>query len=359
MNNFKEFLISEEVLDAKNDLAIHLIKSKIDLKDFNKSLQIIQEWGYNPFATFGKSAAAGAGAVLGSAFGPAGTALGGMAGGALGSLGSSLAGKFMKGAKVDPVSGPYKQAIQAVDALSKMLGQQDVQANKNAAAIKQNVDNLQKNLQGLEPQITQIDQQRNQSLDTKLQAGGGIGASLRGADSSTKLGQLQNWIGEKIKGIPALNQDQGLRRAMAKGMDAIQDWASKNPKKAALINIGSGIAGGLAGAVGAAKLQQGFQGTQQQPQQQQQQQPQKQQPYEKKSWTSDDAKDYLGDSPQKGVPSGQGGGGIDEPLQQAAQARQSAMQNDPSFQRAQRVLGTGRATQAWNTRNPSHVIQGS
>lgn len=58
--SFKCYQIQKESFEAKSDLVQHLVESGIDLEKFNQGLQIIQEWGFNPFKSFGKSAATGA-----------------------------------------------------------------------------------------------------------------------------------------------------------------------------------------------------------------------------------------------------------------------------------------------------------
>lgn len=264
--SFKSYQIQKDTFEAKSSLAQHLVESGVDLEKFNQGLQIIQEWGFNPFKSFGKSAATGAGAVLGSALGPAGTALGGMAGGAVGELGSRAVGHAMKGATVQPIQPAYQQAVQAVDALSQMLDAPDVQAVPDAQKLKQNISQVQQSLQGLGNSIAPIDQQRNATLDKNLEAGGGWGAKLRGATGTGKMAQGMRALGDKIKNIPALNKDMGLRRAMAQGMDSLNAWAQQNPKKAAVLNVGSSIAGGVTGAMGAGSLQNAFAGSPQQPQ---------------------------------------------------------------------------------------------
>jgi hypothetical protein len=219
------------------------------------------------------------GAVIGSALGPVGTALGGLAGGSLGSWGSKLFGKFMNGSKVEPASGVYQKAVQAVDNLSQILNSPDMAQITQGQNIKNNVNQIKINLQSLQQPIASLDQQRNQNLDQKLQAGGGIGNKLRSANGNSTFGKIQNWLGNKIQNIPALNQDMGLRRAISQGMDSIQNWAQQNPQKAALLNMGASGLGAMTGALGASGA--GF-GNNTQPQQPQPQvQPQPQQPQQR------------------------------------------------------------------------------
>jgi len=130
-----------------------------------------------------------------------------------------------------------------------------VQAVPDAQNLKQNVSQVQQSLQGLGSSIAPIDQQRNATLDQNLQAGGGWGNKLRNAQGSGKIAQGMRALGDKIKNIPALNKDMGLRRAMAQGMDSLNVWAQQNPNKAAALNIGSAVAGGVAGAMGAGAFQ--------------------------------------------------------------------------------------------------------
>lgn len=255
--NFQHYVESRvlgETFDAKQDLAQYLSESGIDLIKFNAGLDIIAEWGFNPLKTFAQSGATGAGAVAGSALGPAGTVLGGMAGNALGKAGTALAGKAMAGSRVQSIQPVYKQAVQAVDSLSKMLSAPDMENVPDAQSAKQGLQNVQTNLQQLGSAIPNIDKQRNQTLDQKLQAGGGVGNKLRNAQGDGKAAKGMRWLGDKIKNIPALNKDQGLRRAMATGMDAVQAWADKNPKKATALNLGAGVAGGLAGGLAAGSM---------------------------------------------------------------------------------------------------------
>lgn len=245
--SFQNYSNQKDISEAKLDLASYLVTSGIDIEKFNEGVQIISEWGWNPFKSFGTSAATGAGAMLGSALGPAGMALGGMAGNAAGQLASKGVGSLMKGAMVQPITPVYQQAVQAVGSLSQMLSSPDMAQMPQVAALKQNVDQVQQSLQGMQQEIPPIDQQRNAELDQKLQAGGGLGGKLRSAQQGT----WSNWLGQKIQNIPALNKDMGLRRAMAQGMDAMNAWAEKNPKKASLLNMGATVAGGVAGAMGA------------------------------------------------------------------------------------------------------------
>lgn len=259
--SFNEYAHQQNISEVKLELASYLVESGVDVEKLNEAMQIIAEWGWNPFASFGKGFGAGGGAALGSALGPAGMVAGAALGGAAGNLVNKGVGAVMKGARVEPIAPAYQQAVQAVDNLSKMLSAPDVQAVManvpNGEQLQQGVGQVQQNLQGMADSIPHIDQNRNQQLDAKLQAGGGIGGKLRGADQGT----WANWLGQKIQNIPALNKDMGLRRAMAQGMDAMQAWAQQNPKKAALINMGAGIAGGVAGATGASAAADAFSGS--------------------------------------------------------------------------------------------------
>ena len=246
---FKSFIETTEFFEAKKDLANYLVESNVDLQQFNKGLSILAEWDFNPLKTMAQSGAAGAGAVAGSAFGPVGTALGGLAGRAIGKGVSNVAGKFFGKARVQPIQPIYQQAIQAVNSLSQILNDPKSQNIGNVQSINQNLQKVQSDLKDMGNSIPEIDKQRNATLDTELNSGGGWGKKLRDATGNDKVSKAMNFIGNKIQNIPALNQDQGLRRAMSKGMDALQTWSKENPQKAAMLNMGAAGLGAVGGAM--------------------------------------------------------------------------------------------------------------
>jgi len=258
--SFNGYRTLRERDEAREDLARYLVESGVDIERFNEGLGLIAEWGWNPFKTFGKSAATGTGAVLGSALGPVGTAVGGLAGNVAGELGSKALGKFIGKARVQSIAPVYQQAVQAVNTLSQMLDAPDMQSVPDAQNLKQNVMQVHQNLDLLKDKIGLIDQQRNANLDMQLNAGKGWGGKLRGASGDNSISKGMRWLGDKIKNIPILNQDMGLRRAISKGMDGVQQWAANNPKKAAALNIGAAGAGALTGALGAAGVKSAFSG---------------------------------------------------------------------------------------------------
>lgn len=244
--NFGKYAKSRDIFHARESLANHLLESDVDLDSFNSGLELLEEWGFNPLKSFAKGAGAAGGAMLGAVGGIPGMVAGGYAGSKAADGLSNMAGKAMSGSRVEPIVPVYQQAISAVDKLSKMLGGSDMP--QQAQGLSQQVQGMQKNLQGMSSPLTWIDQNRNQALDAKLSAGGGIGNTLRSVQGNNGLASGMRNLGDKIKNIPVLNKDQGLRRAMSKGMDAVQDWASKNPRLSSLLNVGAGAAGALAGA---------------------------------------------------------------------------------------------------------------
>jgi len=246
---FKSFIETTEFFEAKKDLANYLVESNVDLQQFNKGLSILAEWDFNPLKTMAQSGAAGAGAVAGSAFGPVGTALGGLAGRAIGKGVSNVAGKFFGKSRVQPIQPIYQQAIQAVNSLSQILNDPKSQNIGNVQSINQNLQKVQSDLKNMGNSIPEIDKQRNATLDAELKSGGGWGEKLRGATGNDGVSKAMNFIGNKIQNIPALNQDQGLRRAMSKGMDALQNWSKENPQKAAMLNMGAAGLGAVGGAM--------------------------------------------------------------------------------------------------------------
>ena len=246
---FKSFIETTEFFEAKKDLANYFVESNVDLQQFNKGLSILAEWDFNPLKTMAQSGAAGAGAVAGSAFGPVGTALGGLAGRAIGKGVSNVAGKFFGKSRVQPIQPIYQQAIQAVNSLSQILNDPKSQNIGNVQSINQNLQKVQSDLKNMGNSIPEIDKQRNATLDAELKSGGGWGEKLRGATGNDGVSKAMNFIGNKIQNIPALNQDQGLRRAMSKGMDALQTWSKENPQKAAMLNMGAAGLGAVGGAM--------------------------------------------------------------------------------------------------------------
>lgn len=110
---FSNYVGRRDIDDARASLVEHLVQSGVDVQLFSEGLDLVQEWGWNPFKTFAQSGATGAGAVAGSAFGPVGTALGGMAGSALGAGANALAGKVMDGSRIKPVAPVYQAAVKA------------------------------------------------------------------------------------------------------------------------------------------------------------------------------------------------------------------------------------------------------
>jgi len=269
--DFKMFLELNDYQDVYSELTHRLQVDGVDLKKFNESLRIILEWEFNPFKSFGKSAMTSAGAVAGSAFGPVGTAIGGLAGNLAGNLVSKISDKYISGAKIKSISPFYQQAVQAVDSLSQLLNNPDLQSYENSKNLKSTIDNIKQNLGNLGNDVTSLDSQRNQDLDSRLSAWGGLGQKLRYAQGDGKLANLQRQIGEKIKDIPVLNKDMGLRRALVQGMDSLQNWAKENPNKAKMINLGSMLTGGVMGGLAAGQW------NKQNPQDQQSQNPQNQQ----------------------------------------------------------------------------------
>jgi len=189
--------------------------------------------------------------------GPVGT----VAGGALGALAGKgidwLTGKFMGGASVEKIKPAFDNAVQAVSKLQQLLKTTELPNNPKMIQFKQNMDKIANNFakfQGIDIG-GQLDAHRNQELDAKLAAGGGLGGWLRSFKGTNAVSGALKWLGNKAKDIPALNTDMAFRRALAKGVDSLDDWARDNPKKAMLLNIGAGVGGAAAGALGAHGVQ--------------------------------------------------------------------------------------------------------
>lgn len=262
MKSFTAYTEAKDVLEVKEHLAKTLIESNVDIAALNQGLQVILEYEYNPARTGLEVGATAAGATLGSALGPLGAVGGGLVGGMAGKAVSNIAGKFMKGAQVDPIHPVHLQAKDAVDKLYDLIQKssegdnanfyKDSQRQKYIGSVKKIKDYF--DTTATLPQ--QIDKERNQKLDADLrQRGDAQGTSISGAlkkvEGEGKVPQFLRWLGKKVENIPILNQEMGLRRAIAKGMDSLQIWAKENPKKAAVLNTTAGIAGAVAG-VGAA-----------------------------------------------------------------------------------------------------------
>lgn len=260
MRGFREFILKEEE-EALFEASYALMQSGVDVVKLNEGLdQIIlheKNWAFNPFRTFGNAGAATAGAVAGSAFGPIGT----VAGGALGALAGKgidwLTGKFMGGASVEKIKPAFDNAIQAVSKLQQLLKTTQLPNNPKMAIFKDNMDKIANSFAKFQSLDIggQIDTHRNQELDTQLSAKGGLGNWLRSFTGKDAGSKAMAWIGDKIKNVPALNQDQGLRRAIAKGVDSLDDWARANPKKSMLLNMAAGVGGAATGALGAYGVQ--------------------------------------------------------------------------------------------------------
>jgi len=265
MRNFNEYALSQDYKSVRQELANHLIESNVDVAALNQVFDIINEegWNYNPAKTSTEMGAAAAGATLGSALGPVGTIAGGVAGGLAGKAASGVMGKLFQGARVEPMEPVHKQAQQAIDKLIALISKSpsekisdeehktklsaDPAASKYlniVAKIKNSLDNTGKI-------ANQLDKYRNGVLDKSLKQGGGLSGTLKGIPGL-------KWLGKVIEKVPILNQDQGLRRSIAKSMDSLQVWATQNPKKAAVLNAAAGAAGAATGVYGASKLQQAF-----------------------------------------------------------------------------------------------------
>ncbi len=240
-----------------------MVHEGIDVPKFRKGLQLVLEWGFNPFKTAANMGASGAGAVLGSALGPVGTALGGVAGGLAGKAGSALAGKFMGKATTAAILPAYEKAQQAIADLNAALGNV---AAPEAAPLKQDMANLKQSLDNAKTTVATVNQKENERLDNYLKLGGGWAGQLKSATGTGKMGELSRWLGGALERIPVMKQDAGLRRAMAKGMDSLQAWAASNPKKAAMLNAAAGLGGAALGGMAGGALGGGPNAPQQQDQ---------------------------------------------------------------------------------------------
>ena len=289
MVTFRQFIEAHDVIDARDELALRLVESNVNLADLNRGLDIISEWGYNPFRTGTEMGGTTAGAALGSAFGPLGTFAGGVLGNVGGRAASWLAGKAFGGVTVDPISPVHKQARDAVDKLMNLLQQSSQgQGSKAFSDPKRQkyLNNIKKVKDFLDTSAetpTQIDADRNTAKDAELKAAGdekgtSVSGYLKNIEGQGLGPRFLRWLGSKTDSIPVLNKEKGLRRAIAQGMDALQTWAAENPKKAAVLDAAAGLGGAAAGAAGAAKIQGAIsnfqQGSAAQPQAQQQAQPQ-------------------------------------------------------------------------------------
>jgi len=261
MRSFTEYTEAKDVFEAKEHLATRLIESQVDVAALNRGLQIILEYEYNPARTGLEVGATAAGATLGSAMGPLGAIGGGLVGGMAGKAVSGVAGKLMSGVTVDPLHPTHLQAKDAVDKLYNLIQKssqgepdfyKDSQRQKYIGSIKKIKDYFDTTAEL--PQ--QIDKERNQKMDMDLRQRGetqgtSVSGFLKKVEGEGKVPEFLRWLGKKVENIPVLNQEMGLRRAIAKGMDSLQVWAKQNPKKAAVLNATAGIAGAVAG-VGAA-----------------------------------------------------------------------------------------------------------
>jgi hypothetical protein len=312
MRSFNEYALSQDYKSVREELANHLIESNVDVAKLNQVFDIINEegWNYNPAKTGTEMGAAAAGATLGSALGPLGTVAGGVAGGLAGKAASGVMGKLFQGARVEPMEPVHKQAQQAIDKLMALLSkspaekisdedhQKKLSADPTASKYLNSVAKIKNYLDNTGKLANQIDKYRNRVLDKSLKQGGGLSSTLKGIPGL-------KWLGKVIEKVPILNQDKGLRRSVAKSMDALQVWATQNPKKAAVLNAAAGAAGAATGVYGASKLQQAFtpstQASREQPK------PEPEQAIGDDSVTSRNAGEYLGSrktSQAKGFSSG-------------------------------------------------------
>ena len=310
MGTFKTFFNTQEKNDTYGHAVSYMASQGVDIKEFHRGLSIVlKEWGYNPFKAAAGAGATGAGAVVGSAFGPVGTALGGMAGNLIGKGTSALAGKVMKGATTTALAPEFAKVKSALNDLNNALAQV---ATPEAAPLKTSVQTLQTNLDTIEPSIATIDKKESERLDSVLNVGGGWAGKLKNVASQGFMGKAARALGSAMEKVPMLKQDMGLRRAMAKGMDSLQAWAKDNPKKAAMLNAAAGIGGAALGGLGAGAMGGGPQ-AQGQPEsgvpantQQQVQAPQAGDQIASSSETSPAARDFI---PNRS-------GSLDEPVNQ-------------------------------------------
>jgi hypothetical protein len=247
MKTFKNFFENQEKIDVYNDLAKFMVKEGVNVQQFRHGLDLVlNEWQYNPFKNAANMGASGAGAVFGSAFGPVGTAVGGALGGLAGKAGNYLAGKAMGRASTSPILPAYEKAAAAVAELNAAMGKV---ATPAAADLKSKVAELQSTLTQTKTSFDNVNKAENERLDAELKSGGGWAGKLKGVQGDGKVAGMARWLGGALEKIPAMKQDAGLRRAMAKGMDAINAWAKENPKKAAMLNAAAGAGGAVLGGM--------------------------------------------------------------------------------------------------------------
>jgi hypothetical protein len=252
MKTFKNFFENQEKADVYDDLAKFMVKEGVDVQQFRHGLDLVlNEWQYNPFKTAANMGASGAGAVLGSALGPVGTALGGVAGGLVGKAGNYLAGKAMGKATASPILPAYEKVAAAVAELNAAMGKV---ATPAAADLKKKVAGLQNALTQAKTSFNNVNKAENERLDAELKSGGGWAGKLQGMQGDGKMAGMARWLGGALEKIPVMKQDAGLRRAMAKGMDAINAWAKENPKKAAMLNAAAGAGGAVLGGMAGGAL---------------------------------------------------------------------------------------------------------
>jgi hypothetical protein len=126
--------------------------------------------------------------------------------------------------------------------------------------------NLKQSLDSAKTTFATVNQKENERLDNYLKLGGGWAGQLKSATGTGKMGDLSRWLGGALEKLPAMKQDAGLRRAMAKGMDSLQAWAASNPKKAAMLNAAAGLSGAALGGMAGGALGGGPSAPQQQDQ---------------------------------------------------------------------------------------------
>lgn len=263
MRSFNEYALTQDYRTVRQELANHLIESNVDVRALNQVFDIINEegWDYNPAKTGFEAGTAAAGLTLGSALGPVGAIAGGAIGGLAGRAATNLAGKAFQGTRVEPMEPVHKQAQQAIDKLLTLLSkspaekisdedhQKKINSDPIASKYFKSVAKIKNYLDDNSKLANQLDKYRNRVLDKSLSQGGGLSGTLKSIPGL-------KWLGSLIQNVPILNQDKGLRRKISQGMDALQSWATENPKKAAVLNAAIGAAGAATGVYGASKLQQ-------------------------------------------------------------------------------------------------------
>jgi len=245
-NNIEELNESSAQIIVDNDL---------DSQALNELSDIILE--FNPLALGGAMAGAAAGGIPGA-----------MAGGYAGGKAGQGINKWFKGGQNQKVTPALQAAKQAVGNLVNVLGAAGQTKNgmnfpsQALPQVQQSAQQLNKVLSGMDQGVGEIDKTWSQTQDSGRKSQGGIAQQTQRAGdaiSGNKKGGFRNWLGGAVKnagnammGTKALNQQGGVRGAVAGMGDKMGQWAAKHPRMAGAAKLGAtGAAMGAAHAMGA------------------------------------------------------------------------------------------------------------